>query len=550
MSISGRTNRGRSYIQLGILSIIFAVIVLVILSPMLNVLFGSTVGQQPPQVHGQGTVTTSPSAIYQENQQPGTTAWEIDTGADLLFIQGYADHVSALPGESVHIYVSSILPSTYQLNVYRIGWYGGKGGRLYLTQTNLQSPAQGTWSTLTGLVGCTTCTLDPATNLVELHWRSSDTITIGPHWLSGVYLLKVTAANGAETYIPLVVRSAHSDAAALVNISVNTYQAYNLWGDYSLYKHNDKGVLPGKATKVTFNRPYDRGAGSGDFLSWDIQSVRWLERSGLDMTYTTDVDVAEQPQELLHHRLYLDLGHDEYWTKAMRDGVVAARDKGVSLAFLGANDAYWQARLEPDTDQHADRILVCYKVSSSATDPASQLSADPDYPQYPDLVTAEWSDPLLHHSAEELIGLHYGGSFDADNYYPDWMVVISTDPLLKNTGLTTGSTVRGGLLGYEYDSCNKSTDTPASLTILAKSLVVNRYGISSPACTAYYRAASGAFVFDAGTIWWSWGLDTIAPLGASRTNVLKGSPAISALTANIIQAMLAATPAAPVPLSA
>jgi SAM-dependent methyltransferase len=42
-------------------------------------------------------------------------------------------------------------------------------------------------------------------------------------------------------------------------------------------------------------------------------------------------------------------GHDEYWTKEMRDGIERARDRGMGLAFLGAGDGYWQMRFEPDS---------------------------------------------------------------------------------------------------------------------------------------------------------------------------------------------------------
>jgi hypothetical protein len=546
MKTAHRQRRWSTFTQVGIPILIISAILLVFFDPALFVPV-ITPTEHDPLVHAQNHAIAPfdpRSATYRENQRAGTTAWELDQGANLAFIQGYLDRVSALPGARVGVYVSSLKPVTYRLDVYRIGWYDGKGGRLYLTQANLHSPAQGIWGLNIGLVGCATCTRDPKTDLVEPHWQASYSLTVGKDWLSGVYLLKVTAANGAETYMPLVVRAAHSASVALVNLPVNTYQAYNLWGGYSLYAHYDKGVLPGKAVKVTFDRPYDRGAGTADFLNWDIQSVRWLERYGLDATYTTDVDVSEQPQELLHHRLYLDLGHDEYWTKTMRDGVEAARDRGVSLAFMGANDSYWQARMEPDAEHNADRTLVCYKVASEPRNPSEQLKNDPMYPHHPEIVTAMWADPVLHRPEQQLLGLYYAGSFALGDYYPAWVVARAGDPLLSGTALQPGDKV-WGILGYEFDGMHSRQNTMPGLHILAQSPVIDRYGHTHIAATAYYRAPSGAFVFDAGTIWWSWGLDGFTARGATRFNKFRGSADISTLMANIINAMRAATPSAP-----
>ena len=42
--------------------------------------------------------------------------------------------------------------------------------------------------------------------------------------------------------------------------------------------------------------------------------VRWLERNGYDMSYTTGVDADRLPGELLEHETFLSVGHDEYWS--------------------------------------------------------------------------------------------------------------------------------------------------------------------------------------------------------------------------------------------
>src|SRR5207247_5939575 len=100
------------------------------------------------------------------------------------------------------------------------------------------------------------------------------------------------------------------------------------------------------AAKVSFYRPYsDVGTGivwCQSFFSWEMSFVRWMEKSGYDVTYSTDIDTHTDGGRLLNYRGFLSVGHYEYWSKPMYDAVIAARDAGVNLAFLGANAIYGQ----------------------------------------------------------------------------------------------------------------------------------------------------------------------------------------------------------------
>ncbi|HKD75331.1 MAG TPA: N,N-dimethylformamidase beta subunit family domain-containing protein, partial [Ktedonobacterales bacterium] len=343
-------------------------------------------------------------------------------------------------------------------------------------------------------------------------------------------------------------------AAILFPLPVNTYQAYNLWGGSSLYglvgaTATGEGSAATKATKVSFNRPYDRSAGAGDFLAWDIHIVQWIEREGFDVSYATNVDIAAHPDSLLRHRVITSGSHDEYWTKSMRDGMEAARDQGVSLAFFGANAAYWQARLEPDHTGRINRTLVCYKVAANTKDPHSLLTLDPLFHAQPEMVTAQWRDPAINRPENALLGLMYSSYFNyqAKGYtLPDWVVKTGElDRLMVGTGLAPGMHIKGGLLGYEFDRVWDNGHTPSSLVVLSQSPVINVYHQQTHACTAYYRAESGALVCDIGSIWWGWGLSEKSPRTAYQPNLLKGSEPIKALTRNIVEAMLQASPTAP-----
>lgn len=551
----------RSIFAGGIAVIMLIALVIILISPIFDLPVVAKLLNGTPHIKSTSTPApkliippfTNNSAVALENRQPGTNAWQIDPNTDIQFIQGYADRASAQPGEIVHLFVSAVAPVDYRLDVYRIGWYGGLGARLLSSIKGLHAQAQGYWSRGTGLVGCGSCSIDNTIHLIDAHWQASYSLSIGAAWVSGVYLLKLTATNHAETYIPLIVRDDTSQAALLVNLPVSTWQAYSIWGDYSLYGHYIRAtgalVEPDRAKKVSFNRPYDRGAGAADFLSWDIHTIRWLERANVDVTYTTDIDLYEQPGLILHHRVFIDVGHDEYWTKQQRDAIQAARDQGISLGFFGANDGYWQARLEPDQSGNIDRTLVCYKVESDLpNDPTAKPNLDPLYAINRELTTTQFRDPILNRPENELLGLMYSSiveRFDGGRSYKmfDWVVRSGRpDPLLSGTGLTPGQHISGGLVGYEYDRIFNNGRSPADLVILGDSPITSYQGLREHANTSYYRAPSGALVFDAGTIWWGWALDDFSPPAAPQSNLLRGNQKITNLTLNLLQAMLIASP--------
>jgi hypothetical protein len=293
---------------------------------------------------------------------------------------------------------------------------------------------------------------------------------------------------------------------------------------------------------VSFDRPYARNDGSEDLFEWDIQSIRWLERNGFDVSYTTSVDVSERPELLLNHLIFVSGGHDEYWSHSMYKGVIAARDAGVNLAFFGADAAYWQVRYQPDAAGHADRTLICYKVLTGSTDSRYKPNRDPDYPSQKDLVTTLFRDPILNEPENGLLGAMFNDEIaESGPYYPDWVVSNQSDPYLAGTGLAPGDTIAGGLLGYEYDSIVNNGHSPPGLIDIAHSLVrsYQNPAVMNPADTTIYRAASGALVFDAGSIWWSWGLDSFSmPNVLEVTNRLGGNASIQLLTKNIFAAML------------
>ena len=451
---------------------------------------------QSPAWQCQHAVETA-NPVKAENLCPGTNSWRLDhpLGPEHA-IEGFTAPVSANVGENVKIYVSTTAP-TFTLQVYRVGWYGGLGGHLVYSSSALRGMNQ------------PPPTMDPVTHMVSCsNWRNPVTLAIPPTWVSGVYVVKLLSSVGYMRYTSFVVRNDASFSSIFFQTSVFTYQAYNQWGGYNMYGSLDaKGELTRKvrAYVASFDRPYDRAAGLGDFPLYSESSLlRWLERMGYDVSYTTDVDTDMRGELLLHHHLFISAGHDEYWSTAMRNQVTFARDEGVSLAFFGGNAVYWHVRLQ-SSPLGPDREVICYKPGYYEGSP----EADPLSSVDPSEATVLWRDPPLNMPENALLGEMYGGYM---NQLAPLVLDRGAQPFVSGSGLHVGSALPG-LVGVEYDRIYHNGATPSSLSILASSplkCIPSSLCPSSGIDTAYatlYTAASGARVFDAGTFLWGWGLD-------------------------------------------
>jgi hypothetical protein len=429
--------------------------------------------------------------VQLENSKPGDSAWEGAVTAHVNFlhppIDGYASATSVRPGGTLDFFVNVPHPARYRVEISRLGWYGGAGGRR-----------------LTCLVGSaldSTCTRDepgvqqpavpppdPVTGEVRAAWSVTDHLQVPDGWVSGYYLaiFKLTTGSGAgETgFAPFIVQAPAGDhAQVLVEVPTNTWQAYNAFGGEDVY------TTP-QAVKVSFDRPYQHH----HLFRWEYPLVRFLERGGYDVSYATDDDVDRDPGILLDHRLDIAAGHGEYWTKAIRDGWDKARARGVNLAFGGANTGYWQVRYEDE-----DRTMVSYK---------SNRDPEPD----PALKTVEFRHLDPPRPECELVGEQSSQRESETGQYFSYTLTRAgaADPWFARSGLRAGGTIPG-IVGFEFDSVAvaPSCHVPPVTALLRFSGHSDDPG--GPLLTAdavRYRACSGSEVFDAGSLFFSWGLDS------------------------------------------
>ena len=442
--------------------------------------------------------------IVDENQKPGDDDWYIALDSNAHEIEGYASDVSVEAGESLDVMVSTSVASDFTYAVYRLGWYGGHGARKVLTGP-----------TLHGQPGAA-CPRDATTNRIECAWPIAFTLAIPSEWLSGVYFIKLHRDDGHERYVSFTVRD-HRASEVLFKVSVNTDQAYNRWGGESLY-FDSSGTSPsGMGFEVSFDCPFDDGAGTYSLLWWEQHALRFLERYGYDVSYGTNLDAYRFDGFYGGIGAIVTAGHDEYWTQRERDVIDGMLTNGqTSLVNLTANPAYWRVRYSPDAQGRPNRRMTCFKAMQQL----DALGAGDN------TTTAMFR---LTPNAQPENGL-FG------TMYEDWELlgyplIISdvSSPLFRNTGFQAGDQVPQ-LVGYEYDKVFGNGLTPPGTTILASSPVLNAEAFPSTSQVVVRATPQGRTVFSAGSIYWPLALSSQANWRDSR---------IQKLTWNVLEAALA-----------
>jgi hypothetical protein len=451
------------------------------------------------------------NAIVCENMLAGAPAseWDVSTPAGDATIQGFATSISVNRGQTVRFKIKSTA-SSYRLDIYRMGYYDGMGARKIATVT----PSAGLPQTQPA------CLTTPATGLIDCgNWAESASWAVPATATSGIYFAKLVRLDtGGSSHIIFVVRDDSGASDLLFQTSDTTWQAYNSYGGNSLYT----GAPAGRAYKVSYNRPLIGremvdGPRESSVFNAEYPMVRWLEANGYNVSYSSGVDTDRVGAELLEHKVFLSVGHDEYWSGQQRANVEAARNAGVHLAFLSGNEVFWKTRWENDASGNAYRTLVCYKetIADDKIDPTAAW-------------TGTWRDPRFSPPADggRPENALTGTAFVMNGTRSDSIVVPEVQGKLRfwrNTSVQSlspgqSATMPAGTLGYEWDLDPDNGWRPAGLlrlsstTVTSSSQVLLNYGSQYGAGTVthnltLYRHSGGALVFGAGTVQWSWGLD-------------------------------------------
>ena len=358
---------------------------------------------------------------------------------DRLQIDSYVDQMSCQPGDVISLHVST-RSDRFSVDIVR----EGLRSNVVWSRRDLPGHHYPTPETAS-MDGC--------------QWPAAVKIRVGQDWSSGCYRVVLRGEkNGTRTKTDetfFIVRAAQPGryGKILLQVSTNTYQAYNIWGGSSLYSGP-------KYPRVSFDRPFIINPVPADTTSppynpnasglhrWDLPFIRWAESAGYRIEYAVNLDLEMHPEILSHYHLILSVGHDEYWSAPMRDHLEQFISNGGNVAFFSGNTCCWQVRTEDD-----GRTLVSYKFAYEQ-DPVFKTG---DHR----LLTALWSDPLIGRPENQLtgVGFTYGG------YNGSWGQFMSGPGsgtytvhrpdhwLFAGTALKEGETFgrKSHIAGYECD---------------------------------------------------------------------------------------------------
>lgn len=434
------------------------------------------------------------NVIQKENRKEGARDWQLTrvrpSHGDRHrspWIEGYCSHQSVQAGDQLSIMVSTDPAAAYHVEIFRLGYYGGRGARLVEKIGPLQGEPQA----------------EPEMGedrLIECGWEPGVTLKVPDDWLSGVYLGRLTTVaeeplDGSgywQSYVVFIVRD-DRPADVLFQCPDNTWLAYNRWPQrHSLYDDGERNWYLGHETQVSFDRPYGRyrqiyqnpqSVGSGSFLCWEFPMAYWLEREGYDVTYCSNSDLLT-PDRGLNCRTFISPGHDEYWDLKQFESVSHLRDEGVNLLFLSGNSVCYVSPFSPSTDGRPNRII-------RRAGPYGGFAEDRHESAGPYPVTGPDEGYLV--GARNVRPINGGG---------DWTVVKPEHWIFEGTGMEAGESVPG-LVGWEYMGAPADIE---GLEVVASDTAW-RGGVEPQQWTAtIYPGPKDNFVFNAATIWWGLGL--------------------------------------------
>jgi hypothetical protein len=375
-------------------------------------------------------------------------------------VTGYCWPQSVLPGESVQLHMSSSAGRPVRVEVARVG----AEREVVFSSTSVATGEHATPKDASS-VGC--------------GWPVARILAVDRTWRSGYYevVMEIDVGDKVRRDFAFFVVRPSAGARLVIALATNTWHAYNDFGGPNLYTGGTSvsmkrpmaaGYLykpPGKGRRVTGTGAPDPQnaahvgyiqlnhlsayAGSAGWPDWELPFIEWAEREGYELSVCTNADLEVHPEVLEGASLFLSVGHDEYWSRSMRDTVEAFIERGGNAAFFSGNTSLWQVRLEGD-----DRDTVVGYKGYFKDDPLMGTGRESE-------VTTFWSDVVVGRPENNMTGV----SFTRGGYHRigrnvtaglgGYTVHRAGHWIFEGTGLGYGEVLGAGttVVGYECDGC-------------------------------------------------------------------------------------------------
>jgi len=403
-----------------------------------------------------------------------------------MALESYASESSVRQGGTIDFHVSDRVASEVAIRIFQVG----AAQRLPILEVSVQAKRYPVPERAFEF-GC--------------GWPPLYSLKVPHEWPSGLYRAKLTNSEtpSATSEIFFVVKPDEPGVSTktLFQLSTATYQAYNDWGGKSLYP-SDSSL---RARRVSFHRP-----GGMDYTR-EIAFLLWAKRNAFPLEFCAGIDLHIDPFLLSHYQLMISVGHDEYWSKEMRDQVERFIEGGGNVAFFSGNVCWWQVRFED-----ANRTMVCYR--SAPEDPLAGVDNS--------RVTVNWHCAPVNRPENHMTGVSFRNGAgiwrpcSSSMSQKAFKVCQPHHWVFQGTGLTKGDLfgVRENIVGYETDSADYSVDEQGDIRLTGRDGTPPSFVVLATAdlsdwgpCGQAGRASMGVFrrcgtVFTAATTDWVNGL--------------------------------------------
>lgn len=270
-------------------------------------------------------------------------------------VKGYPGKISVFNNQKLRLHIAATTP-VITVFIYKVGETQPKiinEGKSFIQVRNL-SPL--------------TC---PAAEF-GCDWKESYSLSV-EGWESGLYqayliegahstppnniLARKEDKSSIYESIPFIVKNIHSQNKILLQLPTNTWQAYNNSGFLNsscLYPYpqcrNHQNSIHLQSVEISFERPFHK-----DVTAEVYPFIKWAKENDIPMDFAANHDLENYPF-ISRYKLIISVGHDEYWTKTMKENLEKFRDAGGNLIFLTSNTIFWNSRY-----QQAANMLVSYK---------------------------------------------------------------------------------------------------------------------------------------------------------------------------------------------
>ncbi len=208
-------------------------------------------------------------------------------------------------------------------------------------------------------------------DLVDCGWTITDEFAVPADAEAGLYAARICLI-GQDPLTALAIPFAVVRSAPRRQGSVALLLATNTWHAYGRIPRNDiriPGLTSSFYTRHLNGRPFfhlglqapiphanpygfesERAAYTrhSHLVRPERFAQAWLEAEGYPYECLIDLDLHADPSVLANFQVLMICGHNEYWSDAMRDGVLAYLDQGGHVLCMSGNTLYWRVSFDDE----------------------------------------------------------------------------------------------------------------------------------------------------------------------------------------------------------